>query len=115
MDEPTTGAAPPPLPSRPPPAGPPHPQRRHDGGAPVSPRPRAFPYPRRNGLPVTRRERPFIAWYGDMDLAPHLKMFIRGIPIDVTVTWGEPIPFNGSRKQATAFAEAEVRRALKAA
>ena len=56
-----------------------------------------------------------MAWYGDMELGPHLGQFIRGIPIDVVVTWGEPIPFNGSRKQATAFAEAEVRRALKAA
>jgi 1-acyl-sn-glycerol-3-phosphate acyltransferase len=50
-----------------------------------------------------------------MDLAPHLKLFIQGHPLDVIVTWGEPISFNGNRKQATAFAEAEVRRALKAA
>src|SRR6478735_4349292 len=51
--------------------------------------PLAITYTRRNGLPVTRRERPFIAWYGDMDLGPHLKLFIRGIPLDVVVTWGE--------------------------
>jgi 1-acyl-sn-glycerol-3-phosphate acyltransferase len=33
----------------------------------------------------------------------------------VVVTWGEPIPFNGNRKQATAAAELAVRQAVKAA
>ncbi|MBD2747558.1 1-acyl-sn-glycerol-3-phosphate acyltransferase [Microvirga sp. BT688] len=87
----------------------------HDSVERVLLQPLAITYTRRHGMPVTRRDRPFIAWYGDMDLAPHLKLFIQGIPIDVVVTWGEPMPFNGSRKQATAFAEAEVRRALRAA
>lgn len=77
--------------------------------------PLAISYARRHGMPVTRRDRPFIAWYGDMDLAPHLKMFVRATPLDVVVTWGEPIPFNGNRKEATALAEAEVRKALRAA
>lgn len=76
--------------------------------------PLALAYTRRNGLPVTRRERPFIAWYGDMELAPHLSEFLRGGPIDVVVTWGDPIPFNGNRKEATAAAEAAVRRMAKA-
>nr|WP_152715703.1 lysophospholipid acyltransferase family protein [Microvirga tunisiensis] len=87
----------------------------HDSVERVYLQPLAVSYIRRNGLPVTRRDRPFIAWYGDMDLGPHLKMFMRGVPLDVVVTWGEPIPFNGNRKQATASAEAEVRRVLKAA
>lgn len=77
--------------------------------------PLALAYTRRNGLPVTRRERPFIAWYGDMELAPHLSEFLKGGPIDVVVTWGEPIPFNGNRKEATAAAEMAVRRMSKAA
>jgi lyso-ornithine lipid O-acyltransferase len=87
----------------------------HDSVERVYLQPLAVSYIRRNGLPVTRRDRPFIAWYGDMDLGPHLKMIMRGVPLDVVVTWGELIPFNGNRKQATASAEAEVRRALKAA
>jgi 1-acyl-sn-glycerol-3-phosphate acyltransferase len=77
--------------------------------------PLAIVYTHRNGLPVTRRDRPFIAWYGDMDLGPHLALFIQGHPLDVVVTWGEPIPFNGNRKQATAAAELAVRQAVKAA
>jgi lyso-ornithine lipid O-acyltransferase len=77
--------------------------------------PLAIAYTRRNGLPVSRRERPFIAWYGDMDLGPHLALFLQGNPVDVTVTWGEPISFAGNRKQATAAAEAQVRKAVRAA
>ncbi len=76
--------------------------------------PLAIAYRRRNGLPVTRRELPTIAWYGDMDLASHLASFVRQGPIDAEVIWGEPMAFAGDRKRATALAEAEVRRAVKA-
>ena len=86
----------------------------HDSVEQVFLQPLAISYVRRNGLPITRRDRPFIAWYGDMDLAPHLKLFLEGHPVDVAVTWGEPIPFNGNRKEATAAAESAVRKALKA-
>ena len=75
--------------------------------------PLAIAYRRRNGLPVTRRELPAIAWYGDMDLVPHLAQFVRGGPIDVEAIWGEPMAFAGDRKRATATAEAEVRRAIR--
>lgn len=78
-------------------------------------KPLGLNYVRRNGLPVTRRERPAIAWYGGMELAPHLAAFVRDGPLDVEVSWGEPIPFEAAtdRKRATAEAEAAVRRALK--
>jgi 1-acyl-sn-glycerol-3-phosphate acyltransferase len=77
--------------------------------------PLGIAYVRRNGLPVTRRERPAIAWYGDMELGPHLAAFVREGPLDVVVAWGDPIPFDGAsdRKQATAQAEIAVRRAVK--
>ena len=76
--------------------------------------PLAISYVRRNGLPVTRRERPGIAWYGDMDLVPHLALFVREGPLDVLVTWGEPIPFDHSvdRKQATLAAQVAVKQAV---
>jgi 1-acyl-sn-glycerol-3-phosphate acyltransferase len=77
--------------------------------------PLAITYTRRNGLPLTRRERPEVAWYGDMDLAPHLLGFLAGGPFDARVTWSEPIPFDAEtdRKRATAEAEAAVRRAFR--
>lgn len=76
--------------------------------------PLAITYPRRNGLPLVRSERPEVAWYGDMELAPHLALFVAGGPIDVHVVWGTPITFDAGtdRKRATALAEASVRRAM---
>ncbi|CAO4170928.1 1-acyl-sn-glycerol-3-phosphate acyltransferase [Methylorubrum populi] len=77
--------------------------------------PLALSYPRRNGLPVTRAERPDIAWYGDMELAPHLALFAQRGPIDVHIRWGSAIAFEAAtdRKVATAKAEAAVRHALR--
>jgi 1-acyl-sn-glycerol-3-phosphate acyltransferase len=76
--------------------------------------PLAITYVRRNGLPITRRERPEVAWYGDMDLAPHLVSFLKQGPLDTVVAWGEPIEFGvrTDRKEATAQAERAVRAAL---
>lgn len=77
--------------------------------------PLTIAYTSRNGLPVTRRDRPEIAWYGDMDLLPHAGALLRSGPLDVVVVWGEPIPFGASsdRKAATQRSEAAVRRALR--
>jgi len=87
-----------------------------EGGGPdrIRLQPLAITYPRRNGLPVGRAERPEIAWYGDMDLAPHLAAFFAGGPLDIHVAWGAPIAFEAStnRKRATALAEASVREAV---
>lgn len=85
-----------------------------DSAVRVMLQPLAVAYTRRSGMPVTRRDRPFLAWYGDMELGPHLGQFLLGDAIDVEVTWGEPIPFNGNRKEATALAEAAVRQAVNA-
>lgn len=76
--------------------------------------PLAITYVRRDGLPLTRRDGPEIAWYGDMDLAPHLGAWLRRSRVDVVVAWGEPIAFDAAsdRKRATAQAEAAVRAAV---
>lgn len=76
--------------------------------------PVAIAYRHRRGLPITRRDMPAVAWYGDMELGPHLAGFIRGGPLDVAVAWGEPILLDasGDRKAATAAAERAVRDAL---
>jgi lyso-ornithine lipid O-acyltransferase len=76
--------------------------------------PLTIAYTRRNGLPVTRRDRPELCWYGDMELAPHLVGVLQGGPIDVAVHWGEPIPFDAhtDRKRAAITARETVRAAL---
>lgn len=90
------------------------PARRRDR---IRLQPLAITYPRRNGLPLVRSERPEIAWYGDMELAPHLALFLARGPIDVDVVWGAPISFEAGtdRKRATALAEASVRAAMRQA
>lgn len=79
--------------------------------------PLALAYTARNGMPLLRKERPEIAWYGDMELAPHLALFSKAGPIDVHVVWGAPITIDAGtdRKVATALAESAVRRALREA
>ncbi len=76
--------------------------------------PLAIRYMRRNGLPVSRRERPQIAWYGNMDLAGHLIDLLCNGPLDVRVVWGESIPFDAmaDRKSMARRAEESVRQAL---
>jgi 1-acyl-sn-glycerol-3-phosphate acyltransferase len=68
-------------------------------------------YARRNGLPLTRATLPGIAWTGDMDLAPHLFDVLAGGPIDVVLSWGEPIAVDpsGDRKALTRRIESAVR------
>jgi 1-acyl-sn-glycerol-3-phosphate acyltransferase len=76
--------------------------------------PVAVCYPRRNGLPVGRVERPMIAWHGSMDLLPHLAAIIAGGPIDASVVFGDPIAFESTsdRKAVTRCVEDIVREAI---
>lgn len=65
-------------------------------------------------LPMTRRQRPFYAWYGGMDLAPHLWQALAAGPIEVSVICHPPLSLSGerNRKQLAAHAEEAVRRGL---
>ena len=63
------------------------------------------------GLPMGRHRRPLAAWYGDTNLIPHLTEICRRGAIDVVMTWGEPIAYNGGtdRKALARTLEASVR------
>jgi 1-acyl-sn-glycerol-3-phosphate acyltransferase len=64
------------------------------------------------GLPMSRDMRPLIAWYGDMDLLPHLWGALKAGPIDAVIEFHEPLSMDveKSRKALAAAAEALVRR-----
>jgi 1-acyl-sn-glycerol-3-phosphate acyltransferase len=64
------------------------------------------------GMPMGRENRPLFAWYGDMDLLPHLWEAVVAGPIDVVVEFHPPMTVDseGGRKQLAARAEAIVRR-----
>lgn len=88
--------------------------RAEAGNQPVAVVPLAISYKYINGLPITRRDRPDIAWYGDMDLLPHLKALLAGGPIDVTLAWGAPMAHSeaADRKEIARLAEGFARACL---
>ena len=67
-----------------------------------------------HGMPMGRETRPFFAWYGDMELVPHLWEALRTGPIDVTVEFHPPMTIDeaGGRKGLAARCEAVVRAGL---
>lgn len=71
-------------------------------------------YTRVQGLPMGRSHRHLAAWYGDMDLAPHLFSVLRQGAIDVEVTFAPPLRLDAThdRKSVTRAAEEAVRRQL---
>lgn len=69
--------------------------------------PVSLAYTRLHGMPMGREFRPFFAWYGDMELVPHLwQVFCLG-PIDVMVHYHPPLTVDQfpSRKELTAECE----------
>ncbi|MBS7539682.1 lyso-ornithine lipid O-acyltransferase [Ancylobacter lacus] len=84
------------------------------GGPGAVVQPVAIAYVRQAGLPLGRARRPLVAWYGDMDLVPHLAEVLRRGAIDVELHFGEPIA-GGDRKAVTLAAERASRALLAAA
>jgi 1-acyl-sn-glycerol-3-phosphate acyltransferase len=64
-------------------------------------------YTRLHGMPMGREFRPFFAWYGDMDLVPHLWEVFRLGPVDVMVHYHPPLTVDQfpSRKELSAECE----------
>ena len=56
------------------------------------------------GLPMTRRRRPYYAWYGDMELPRHFWQALATGPIEVTVIFHPPMTLaaEGGRKNLRA-------------
>lgn len=73
--------------------------------------PVSITYTRYHGLPMSRRVRPLVAWYGDMEIAPHIWQMLCAGPIDVRVEYHEPVPSDiaADRKQVARYSEQRVR------
>ena len=76
--------------------------------------PVSLAYRGHRNLPMNRRLMPFYAWYGDMDLAPHLWEALATGPIEVTVVCHPPLSLSGemNRKALARHAETLVRRGV---
>ncbi len=72
--------------------------------------PMSIAYTRVHGLPLGRSMRPKIAWYGDMDMIPHLISYLLMGPVDVTIRLGRPLDPAAypNRKMLTAAAQLAV-------
>jgi 1-acyl-sn-glycerol-3-phosphate acyltransferase len=73
--------------------------------------PASIGYTRIQGIPMGRQHRPIVAWYGDLDFAPHFKEFVRRGVVDVTVTFGTAVSCDrdADRKSAARSIEGTVR------
>ena len=80
-------------------------------GANVSAQTLALTYTKLYGLPLCRRGRPVIAWYGDMDMASHAWKLLGLGPLDVYIRIGPPVPLDQfpDRKALARYAEEKVR------
>jgi 1-acyl-sn-glycerol-3-phosphate acyltransferase len=65
-----------------------------------------------HGIPMGRENRPLYAWYGDMELVPHLWEALLSGPIEVVIEFHAPVTVDatGGRKALAAQVEAIVRR-----
>jgi 1-acyl-sn-glycerol-3-phosphate acyltransferase len=81
-------------------------------GAKVSAQTLALTYPKIYGLPLCRRGRHVIAWYGDMDMASHAWRLLGLGPIDAHIRIGPPVPLDAfaDRKALARYAEDKVRK-----
>jgi 1-acyl-sn-glycerol-3-phosphate acyltransferase len=56
--------------------------------------PLSIAYTAVSGLPLGRPNRSTVAWYGSTSLLPHLRQLVARGAIDVTVSWGDPVPYD---------------------
>ena len=67
-------------------------------------------YTRLHGIPLGRADRPFIGWYGDMELLGHAWRLLKSGPIDVEARIGKPLALVefADRKILTRATESEI-------
>ena len=83
----------------------------------VTVQPMSLAYVGFGGVPIGRSLRERVAWYGDVELVPHLLRVLASGAVDVTVSWGEATAYDMSadRKAIARGAEQSVRRMTAAA
>ncbi|MGE0610767.1 MAG: lysophospholipid acyltransferase family protein [Hyphomicrobiales bacterium] len=71
----------------------------------------AIAYTHVHGVPMGRRGRPRVAWYGAMEMASHIWQLLRYGPLDVRIRAGAPVPLDrfSDRKELARITEREIR------
>ena len=83
---------------------------RARGLAPVIVQPVSIAYTRLDGMPIGRLYRPLFAWYGAIDLAPHIWSMIGLGTVEVVVEFHPPTFLSdcGSRKALAGYCYARI-------
>ena len=55
-----------------------------------------------HGIPMGRENRPLFAWYGDMELVPHLWEALKAGPLDVVVQFHPPLSLDAMDRKELA-------------
>ncbi len=86
--------------------------RRADGRH-VTVQPVSAAYAGSHGMPMGREMRPFYAWYGDMEMMPHLWEALLAGPLDVTIEFHPPATLDMmNRKELAQLAQAQIEAGL---
>lgn len=87
------------------------------GTTPLAIQPVSIAYTKLDGLPLGRHLRPFFAWYGDMDLMPHLWQLAGLGHLSVVVHFHPPVTLadQGSRKALSNYCHSQIEQGLAAA
>ncbi|VAV86793.1 Acyl-CoA:1-acyl-sn-glycerol-3-phosphate acyltransferase [hydrothermal vent metagenome] len=71
-------------------------------------------YKRINNMPTIRANRPSVAWYGDLEMGPHLKGVLNLLKIEVEVHFHEPVSRNlfKTRKELSTYCQRTIENRL---
>lgn len=83
-------------------------------GTPIMVQPISIRYTRLNGIPLGRAYRPFYAWFGDMELAPHLWSALSLGAVEVVVRFHDPVTASdfGDRKALATYCHGHIARGV---
>src|ERR1043165_945997 len=77
-------------------------EARLASGAHVKVQPVSAAFTGLHGLPMGRENRPLFAWYGDMEMVPHLWEALLAGPLDVVIQFHEPLSLDRMDRKALA-------------
>jgi len=83
-------------------------EARLAGGAHVKVQPVSTAFTSLHGLPMGRENRPLFAWYGDMEMVPHLWEALLAGPLDVVVQFHEPLSLDRMDRKSLAARAQEI-------
>ena len=78
------------------------------GGQHVKVQPISVAFTGLHGLPMGRENRPLFAWYGDMEMVPHLWEALLAGPLDVVVQFHEPLSLDRMDRKTLALRAQEL-------